>query len=110
MKLGTVIEATEFNTSYLSRTERRAIKLGFRQGLERGLQLGLQLGRQLAAFAITVKQLEKLLGELPPRLIERIHKLPLESLEQLSEALFDFATLKDLHAWLRIHKANGKKG
>jgi hypothetical protein len=31
-------------------------------------------------------------------------------LEQLNAAIFDFTNLKDLRAWLREHKASGKKG
>ena len=116
MKLETMIEEfeAELGTDYVSGMERRAIKRGLQQGLQQGLQKGrqqgLQQGKQQEAAALLLRQLTRRFGELSPTLSKRIAALPLARLERLGEALFDFVTIKDLHAWLRTHKANGKKG
>lgn len=72
---------------------------GREEGLQEGLVRGRQEGREEAARALILRLLSRTLGELPNPLRERISRLSLDELEQLSEALLDFATLEDLRAW-----------
>src|SRR5262249_48105959 len=116
MKLDTMIEKfeAELGTRYVSGLERRATKRGLQEGMQKGLQQGMQKGmqkgKQEAVAALLLRLLHRRFGMLSPTLGKRIVSLPVEYLEQLAEDSLDFATIKDLHAWLRAHKANGKKG
>ncbi|MFM7527901.1 MAG: DUF4351 domain-containing protein [Nodosilinea sp.] len=69
---------------------------GERRGEQRGEQRSEQRGRQ----SLILKQLTRLVGELPPDLTTQVQTLSLEQLESLGEALLDFTTLSDLENWL----------
>ena len=57
-------------------------------------------GRQEEAKSLILRLLNRKLGELPSELQEQVSRLPLETLEVLGEALFDFAAVVDLQTWL----------
>ena len=61
----------------------------------------LRDGRKAEAESLIIRQLTRKLGtDLPEALQEQVMQLPLETLEALGEALFDFTALADLEAWL----------
>ena len=74
-----------------------------RMGIEQGLQQGLEQGRQTEALTLTLRLLQRKVGTLNTRVEKRIRKLPLEKIEQLSEALLDFTTPRDLNTWMKEH-------
>jgi predicted transposase YdaD len=63
---------------------------------------GREEGREVMARALS-RQLTKRLGELPENLSSSVLGLSLPVLQELSEALLDFANLDDLQAWLAEH-------
>jgi predicted transposase YdaD len=63
-------------------------------------QEGRQEGRQNEAKILLLRQLSKRFGKLSDRQIEEIAMLSIEKLEELGEALLDFATILDLDRWL----------
>lgn len=91
----------ERRMEYVTGIERRAIQRGLQQGLQQGLGQG--------AASIVLRQLQRRLGELKPSVVARIEAMPLEKLEQLSEALLDFTSTKDLNRWLRDHAPARRK-
>jgi predicted transposase/invertase (TIGR01784 family) len=77
------------------------LREGLQEGLREGLREGLQAGRKAEAESLIIRQLTRKLGtELPEALQEQVRQLPLETLESLGEALFDFTALADLETWL----------
>lgn len=61
----------------------------------------LRDGRKAEAESLIIRQLTRKLGtDLPEALQEQMRQLPLETLEALGEALFDFTALADLETWL----------
>lgn len=68
------------------------------EGWQEGLQLGLQ--RQIAML---LKMLTRKFGQLSPRLKNRIAKLSMTQVENLSEVIFDLQTIADLNAWLKAN-------
>jgi hypothetical protein len=99
----------ERRMEYLSGMERRAIQRGLEKGMQQGLQQGLEQGLEQGAASIVLRQLLRRLGELKPSVIRRVETLPLEKLEQLSEALLDFTSAKDLKKWLKEHAPARRK-
>jgi hypothetical protein len=87
----------ERKMEYVTGIERRAIQRGLQQGLGQG------------AASIVLRLLKRRLGELKPSVVARIEAMPLEKLEQLSEALLDFTSIKDLNSWLRDHAPARRK-
>ncbi len=87
----------ERKMEYVTGIERRAIQRGLQQGLGQG------------AASIVLRLLRRRLGELKSSVVARIEALPIEKLEQLSEALLDFTSIKDLNAWLRDHAPARRK-
>jgi predicted transposase/invertase (TIGR01784 family) len=76
--------------------EPRAIREAKEEGREAGLEAG--------ALAIVTRQLSRRLGQdIPSEIAQQLTQLPLSSLTDLSEALFDFMTLADLQTWLSDH-------
>ncbi len=67
------------------------------------LEEGEQRGREKGERNLVLRLLTRKVGELPPGMREQIETLPLEQLENLSEALLDFTSLLDLETWL-AHK------
>ena len=70
------------------------------EGLEKGLEQGLEHERKLVQ-----RLLRRKLGDLDALAVTRIDALPRDLLEELGEALLDFAAYGDLDAWLRSHRA-----
>ncbi len=79
------------------RTEGRAEgeSIGEIRGLERGLQ---------QEKALVLRQLTRKLGNLSSDFVVRINSLPIEKIESLGEALFDFDQMSDLIAWLDVDR------
>ncbi|MCJ2544612.1 DUF4351 domain-containing protein [Thermostichus vulcanus] len=77
-------------------SERRGIQQGLTQGIQQGLTQGIQQGEA----ELTLRLLRRKLGSLPEELETQIRSLPVEHLEELSEALLEFETLADLTTWL----------
>jgi len=65
------------------------------QGREEGELEGELKGKQ----QLITKLLNRRLGEIQPPLVEQIRQLPVEQLELLGEAIFDFSTMTDLEEW-----------
>jgi hypothetical protein len=63
---------------------------------------GRQEGREREA-RLVLRQLQRRLGAVSPAQQARIAALPIEALEDLGEALLDFADMADLSAWLATH-------
>jgi predicted transposase YdaD len=59
-----------------------------------------QEGRQEGEAALIVRQLTRLVGNLPEPQLQQIRGLPQAKLEALGEALLDFASPADLQRWL----------
>jgi len=57
-------------------------------------------GRQEGEAALIIRQLTRLVGNLPEPQIQQIRSLPQAKLEALGEALLDFASPADLQRWL----------
>ena len=70
------------------------------EGIQEGLQQGIQEGLQKEVFLLVNRLLKYKLGDLSPSLVTRIENLPLETLENLGEALLDFNSMSDLINWL----------
>jgi hypothetical protein len=77
----------ERKMEYVTSTERRGIKKG----------------RQEGSAGILLRQLQRRFGPLDEATEAHIRALSLEQLEELSDALLDFASLSDLEAWLQQH-------
>ncbi len=73
--------------------------------MEQGIEKGLQRGRQEGEQTIVLRQLNRCLSAVSMRLQSRIRKLPVEKLEALAEALFDFKETDDLRRWLDENEA-----
>ncbi|MCF4965910.1 Rpn family recombination-promoting nuclease/putative transposase [Nostoc sp. CMAA1605] len=67
---------------------------------EKGIQEGEQRGREQGEKSLVLRQLSRRVGELPQEVRQRVESLALEQLENLGEALLDFTSMADLHAWL----------
>jgi Domain of unknown function (DUF4351) len=61
---------------------------------------GEQLGERKEGQVLILRQLKRRMGDISPQTQETIKKLPLEKLEDLGEALLDFAGIEDLTDWL----------
>ncbi len=77
------------------------------EGRQEGRQEGLQEGRQEECLALMTRLLRRKFGihpELGPLLVQ-LHTVPVEKLEDLAEAMFDWADVSELTEWLRVHGA-----
>ncbi|HEY9613448.1 Rpn family recombination-promoting nuclease/putative transposase [Allocoleopsis sp.] len=79
----------------------KGIEEGLQQGIEQGLQQGIEQGLQQGQVGLILRQLERRLGTISPDIQSRIRQLSLEQLENLGEAVLDFASAADLTAWLQ---------
>ncbi|HMV49616.1 MAG TPA: DUF4351 domain-containing protein [Blastocatellia bacterium] len=70
-----------------------------RRGIERGIQQGLRT----EAMKLALRQLQRRVGLLDEVAQAHISALPLEQIEDLSDALLDFSAPSDLTAWLEQH-------
>jgi hypothetical protein len=64
-------------------------------------QKTLEEGRQEGRQELIIRQLNRRIGEVQPKLIQQIRTLPIEQLELLGEALLDFSTVANLEQWLK---------
>jgi predicted transposase/invertase (TIGR01784 family) len=73
------------------------------EGLQKGRQEGLQEGRQEECISIVTRLIRRKFGihpELEPSLAQ-LQTLPIERLESLVEAIFDWTDVSDLIDWLK---------
>jgi hypothetical protein len=75
-------------------------ELARQEGLQQGVQQGVQQGIQQGERQLILRLLNRRFGEIESSLIEQIQRLSIEQLENLAEALLDFATVADLETWL----------
>ncbi len=61
---------------------------------------GIVQGRTQGKEALVVRQIRRRLGTVPAQAVARLPRLSAEQLDDLGEALLDFATAADLEAWL----------
>lgn len=61
----------------------------------------IQEGIEQGALKIIFRQLKRRFGKISPELEEQISLLSIVELEDLAEALLDFAQEKDLEIWLQ---------
>jgi hypothetical protein len=66
------------------------------EGIIEGMREGIREGSQQIVF----RQLRRRWGELPPRMVAQLQVLPVQEIERLAEALWDFASLADVEKWL----------
>jgi len=62
-----------------------------------------QEAKQEEAISLLVRQLSKRFGKLSNNYIETISNLTIAKLEDLGEALLDFANINDLKQWLKVN-------
>lgn len=74
------------------------------EGKQEGRQEGRQEGKQEEGMVIVLRQLARRIGAVTPELQSRIQSLSLPQLEDLGEALLDFADAADLVVWLQNHQ------
>ncbi len=67
--------------------------------MERGIERGMERGAERET-ALVLRQLAKKLKTVTPLLEEKIRQLPIEQVEALGEAMFDFSSEADLVNWL----------
>ena len=80
------------------------------QWAENAKEVGKELGIQLGEVAILLRQLTRKLGPITPALHDQIANLPKEKLEQLADAVFDFAAIDQLQEWIAALGRRGRKG
>jgi predicted transposase YdaD len=78
----------------------KIIREGVQIGKQEGRQQGRQEGRQEEASRLILRLLTRRFGVVDTTVQERINQLSVMRLEDLGEALFDFANLSDLTTWL----------
>ena len=67
---------------------------------QEAIEEGIVIGREEGIKSLLLKQLSRKLGKIPDSIQQKINQLSMESLETLSEILFDLNTLEDLRDWL----------
>ncbi|ANV89541.1 DUF2887 domain-containing protein [Picosynechococcus sp. PCC 8807] len=72
----------------------------YQEIMTKGLQEGRQEGRQEEAANLVIRQLKRRFGELSESQSEKIRCLSVRQLEDLGEALLDFAAVADLDGFL----------
>jgi predicted transposase/invertase (TIGR01784 family) len=73
--------------------------------LQEGEQRGELRGLRQGEFTLVLKQLKRKFGNIPTKLQKIVQSLSIAQLEDLGEALLDFATLEDLSSWLNQNRA-----
>jgi hypothetical protein len=63
-------------------------------------QLAIEEGKIEGETLLIIRQLNRRIGQIESRLIDKIQKLPIEKLETLGEDLLDFTKVEDLETWL----------
>jgi Domain of unknown function (DUF4351) len=64
------------------------------------IQAAEDRGKKSVVIRQLKRQLKHQVGDLSPQIHENIKSLPMEKLEDLSEALLDFTKIEDLTNWL----------
>ena len=80
----------------------------YREIVEENKPLWLDEGRQREASALILRQLQRRFGTLAAPQRARVQALPVEQLEDLGEALLDFAGGADLDDWLNLRAKQPK--
>ncbi len=75
-------------------------KQGLEKGMEKGLEKGMELGEHKGMTSLTLRLVHRRFGEIGEATRERIRGLPNHRLEDLGEALLDFASSEELRQWL----------
>jgi len=101
-----ILQMLDLKTADITQTRfyqdvfQEGLQEGRQEGLQEGRQEGLQEGRQEGEATLIIRQLTRLLGNLPEPQIQQIRSLSQAKLEALGEALLDFASPADLQRWL----------
>ena len=66
-------------------------------------EIGYDRGKTEEAQSLILRLLNRKLGVLPDRTIDRIKTLSIPKIESLSKALLDFTSVEDLTTWLETH-------
>ncbi len=101
----TVVEYVSIFSQSVEPEERNlAMKLSalYIEKLQEAQQVGRQEGRTEEGQALILRQLTRRVGNVPIEAEIQVKALPLERLEELGEALLDFARIGDLLAWLDL--------
>ncbi|NEO67609.1 MAG: DUF4351 domain-containing protein, partial [Moorea sp. SIO4G2] len=77
---------------------------GLLEGKQEGLLEGKREGKQEEGYSILRRLINRRFGNVEDQLLERIKKLSIAQLEELSEALLDFETVTDVAVWLAEHQ------
>jgi hypothetical protein len=64
----------------------------------------IQQGEQQGEQRLIIRLLNRRIGEIEPGLSDRVRELSIEQLENLGEALLDFASVGDLETWLNTQQ------
>ena len=67
-----------------------------------------RLAKAEGGATVLLKPLTKLCGPLPGGMEEEIHRLSIEQLAMLGEALLDFRSLQNLESWLAANDIAGQ--
>ena len=92
----------EIDALYKAEMSRARLE-GEERGEQLGRELGEQLGRQFGKMreqTLILRLLKRRLGNVSNDLEAQIGSLPLDRLEELGEALFDFTRMSNLIGWL----------
>ncbi len=76
------------------------IETSKQEAREEGIVIGMEKGIK----TVILKQLTRKLGDIPNLMQQQINQLSMESLETLSEMLFDLNSLEDLRDWLNNNR------
>ncbi len=95
-------------TNVVETSRQEGIEAGILIGREEGIVIGKEEGREEGIVegikSLLLKQLSRKLGEIPDISKQQINQLSMESLESLSESLFDLNSFEDLRNWLEHHQ------
>ena len=80
----------------------QALAEGREEGREQGREEGREEGRQ-RELALIMRLLTRRIGAIEPKWQSRIQQLSNTQLEELGEAVLDFAAAADLVTWLQAH-------
>jgi predicted transposase YdaD len=81
--------------------EERGQQIGEERGRQIGEERGRQIGEERGQRSLILRLLARRVGELSPEMRSQIESCSLAQLDELGEALLDFATLDDLVEWLQ---------
>jgi predicted transposase YdaD len=100
-KFGNLTQEEIITMLGLDLEEPRALRDAREKGKEEGRIEGKEEGRVEGEKLIVVKLLNRRLGVvIPDELLSQVQELSLEQIENLGEALLDFASVADLERWL----------